>query len=122
MATSCASAPLPDVYWLPQHELEAKICEEPCNVSAAYVPGTGIYLAANLDPWHEDLDRSALLHELVHYLQQGDEKFAQVTGCARERAKEREAVEIQNAYLESIGSPARIRFNDDFDCEVQDGR
>jgi hypothetical protein len=109
--------PPPPVHWLAQHELEEKICEEPCNVSAAYLPGKGVYLAANLDPWREDLDRSALLHELVHYLQQGHAKFAALTGCARERAKEKEATAIQNAYLDSVMARERVMFNDDFDCE-----
>jgi hypothetical protein len=47
---------LPPVFLLPQDLIEAKICDEPCNVTAAYVPRKGIYLADNLDPVHEPRD------------------------------------------------------------------
>ena len=113
-----ANGALPSVLQVPQHVIEEKVCEEPCNVTAAYIPREGIYLAGNLDPLHEPLDRSALLHELVHYLQQGHPKFASMAPCDRERAKEQEAYALQNAYLASIQSPARVVFYDgDFDCE-----
>jgi hypothetical protein len=76
-----------------------------------------IYLSGNLDPVRETRDRAALLHELVHYLQQGHAKFAHLSGCARERAKEAEAYAIQNAYLEARDSPERVVFYDgEFDC------
>jgi hypothetical protein len=108
---------LPPVYQLRQNLIEAKVCEEPCNVTAAYVPHEGIYLAQNLDPVHEPRDRAALLHELVHYLQQGHPKFAQMAPCERERMKEQEAYALQNAYLEMIGSPEPAVFYDgEFDC------
>src|SRR5690349_21152236 len=86
----------PPIFEVSQAVLEAKVCEQPCNVSAAYIPREGIYLAAHLDPLREPLDRAALLHELVHYLQQGHAKFAALSGCERERAKELEAYAIQN--------------------------
>jgi len=113
-----AAGAMPPVFLLPQPALEAKICDEPCNVSAAYVPKEGIYLAGNLDPGREPLDRAALLHELVHYLQQDHPKFARMAPCERERAKEQEAYAIQNAYLAMIHRPERVVFYDgDFDCE-----
>ena len=55
-----APGDLPPVFQVPQHVLEAKVCDQPCNVAAAYVPREGIYLAANLDPIREPLDRAAL--------------------------------------------------------------
>lgn len=112
-----ASGPLPSVFQLPQYRIEQKVCDTPCNVRAAYLPREGIYLSANLDPVRDPLDRSALLHELVHYLQQGHAKFERMDGCERERAKEREAYAIQNAYLATIGNHERVVFYDDFDCE-----
>ena len=111
-----ASGPLPAVFLLPQYRIEAKVCDEPCNVRAAYVPREGIYLSGNMDPVHEPLDRAALLHELVHYLQQGHPKFAGMDPCERERAKEQEAYALQNAYLAMIGRSERVVFYDDFDC------
>jgi len=108
----------PHVFRIPQHILEARVCELPCNVRAAYLPKEGIYLAGNLDPLHEPLDRAALLHELVHFLQQGHPKFATLTGCPRERAKEQEAYAMQNAYLAALGREERMVFlAGDFDCE-----
>ena len=109
---------LPAIFQVPQHVLEAKVCDQPCNVSAAYVPREGIYLAANLDPIREPLDRAALLHELVHALQQGHAKFAHLSGCRRERAKEQEAYAIQNAYFAALGIERRVTFFDsEFDCD-----
>jgi len=107
----------PPVFQVPQHVIEAKVCDLPCDVRAAYLPREGIYLAGNLDPVREPLDRAALLHELVHFLQQGHPKFAALTGCARERAKEEEAYALQNAYLASLGRSERVTFFDgEFDC------
>jgi hypothetical protein len=108
----------PPIFEVPQGVLEAKVCELPCNVTAAYVPREGIYLAGNLDPVREPADRAALLHELVHHLQQGHPKFAQLHGCARERAKELEAYALQNRYLEMMGSRHRVELLDgELDCE-----
>jgi len=108
---------LPSVFQLPQAAIEARVCEEPCNVSAAYIPHDGIYLAENLDPVHQPMDRSILLHELVHHLQQGHPKFAHLSGCERERAKEQEAYEIQNAYLATLEVERRTVFYEgEFDC------
>lgn len=109
---------LPPVFQPPQNLIEAKVCEQPCNVKAAYVPREGIYLAENLDPVHEPRDRAALLHELVHYLQQGHPKFAHMAPCEREKTKEQEAYAIQNAYLAMIGRQERVVFYDgEFDCD-----
>ncbi|HTS51889.1 MAG TPA: DUF6647 family protein [Burkholderiales bacterium] len=108
---------LPPVFQVPQPLIEAKICDDPCSVSAAYVPREGVFLAENLDPVDEPWDRSVLLHELVHSLQQGHPKFARLTGCERERAKEEEAYAIQNAYLAMIGAAQRAVFYDgEFEC------
>jgi hypothetical protein len=111
-----ASVP-PPVFQVPQHVLEAKVCDRPCNVSAAYLPREGIFLAGNLDPMREPLDRAALLHELVHYLQQGHPKFSHLSGCERERAKELEAYALQNAYLADLGLSKRVTLYDgELDC------
>jgi hypothetical protein len=112
-----AGAALPPLFQLAQARLEAKVCTEPCDVSAAYLPREGIYLAANLDPIRDVFDRSALLHELVHHLQQGHAKFAHMAPCERERAKEVEAYALQNAYLAAMRSKERARFyGGEFDC------
>ena len=108
---------LPPVFALPQVLLEAKVCDQPCNVSAAYIPREGVYLTENSDPVHEPLDRAALLHELVHYVQHGHPKFGSMAPCQRDRAQEEEAYAIQNAYLALIHRRERVVFYDgDFDC------
>jgi hypothetical protein len=115
-----ASEP-PPVFQVPQHVLEAKVCAQPCNVSAAYIPREGIFLAGNLDPMREPLDRAALLHELVHHFQQGHPKFAHLSGCERERAKEQEAYALQNAYLAALGLSKRVTLYDgELDCAADD--
>src|SRR5262245_1027613 len=112
-----ANAISPPVFLVPQRVIEAKVCDTPCNVTGAYVPGEGVYVAGNLDPVREPLDRAALLHELVHYLQQGHPKFAGLSPCERAHAKEREAYAIHNAYLAKINRAERVTFYDgDFDC------
>jgi hypothetical protein len=111
----------PPVFQVPQHVLEAKVCALPCNVSAAYIPREGIFLAGNLDPMREPLDRAALLHELVHHFQQGHPKFAHLSGCERERAKEQEAYALQNAYLAALGLSKRVTLYDsELDCAGDD--
>lgn len=107
----------PRVFQIPQWELEARLCDLPCNVTAAYLPREGIYLSDNLDPLREPADRAALLHELVHHLQYRQAKFAHLPACLRDRAEEQEAFALQNAYLAAIGRPERVRFHDDFDCD-----
>ena len=108
---------LPPVFALPQVLLEAKVCDQPCNVSAAYIPREGVYLTENSDPVHEPLDRAALLHELVHYVQHGHPKFDSMSACQRDRAQEEEAYAIQNAYLAMLHRKDRVVFYDgEFDC------
>lgn len=110
----------PPVFQVPQHLIETKVCDTPCNVTAAYIPGEGIYLAGNLDPVRKPMDRAALLHELVHHLQLDHPKFAGLTPCERARAKEREAYAIHNAYLAKMGRSERAVFYEgDFDCDEE---
>jgi hypothetical protein len=101
---------LPSIFVIPQHRLESKLCDRPCNATAAYFPHEGIYLAGHLVPLRDASARSALVHELVHFLQQGHAKFAHLVGCRREMEKEREAFEIQNFYLAHVGEQQRVPF------------
>ncbi len=109
----------PVIRMLPQHAIEAKVCDEPCNVAAAYLPREDeIWLAGNLDPVHDPIAAAALLHELVHYLQQDHPRFAELRPCERDREKEREAYAVQNAWLARIGRSERVVFYEsEFDCE-----
>jgi len=98
-------SPLPHISQVPHDVLAAHACSGPCRVvKAAYVPGEGIYIEDKLDPEHSKMDRSIVLHELVHYLQEQSGKFADLGPCARNREEELEAYSLQNAYLASLGS------------------
>jgi hypothetical protein len=101
---------LPKIFVIAQHQLESKLCDRPCNATAAYFPREGIYLAGHLVPLRDISARAALVHELVHFLQQGHAKFAHLAGCRRELEKEREAFEIQNIYLAHVGEQQRVPF------------
>ena len=118
LAGYAAAGRRPVVRMLPQHVIEERVCDEPCNVSAAYLPREDeIWLAGNLDPVHDPIAGAALLHELVHYLQQGHPRFAALRPCERDREKEREAYAVQNAYLAGIGRDERVVFYEsEFDC------
>ena len=100
----------PPVFVISQHQLESKLCDLPCNATAAYFPREGIYLAGHLVPLRDISAQAALVHELVHFLQQGHAKFAHFAGCGREMEKEREAFEIQNAYFAHMGKQKRVTF------------
>ena len=83
--------------------LEARACGGRCRyVRAAYVPGDGIYLDDSLDPERSAMDRSIVLHELVHYVQDLTHRYGHLGDCERRRAEELEAYAIQNAYLASL--------------------
>ena len=112
---------LPPIFHLPQARIEALVCDQPCNVTAAYLPKHGIYLSENLDPARDPVDRAALLHELVHYLQHGHPKFAGLSQCERDHAEEQEAYDLQNAYLAMLHVDKRVEFFDgDFDCAKEE--
>jgi len=119
--TAHTSYPMPDrlpaVAVVPHAYLEQLACGEKCPALGVYPDGNVVYIDAELQIETNVCARSVLLHELVHYLQQGHPKFAHMTPCARERAKEEEAYAIQNAYLAEIGSQERAVFYDsEFDC------
>jgi len=92
-------APLPPVKAVPQGALATRFCGGPCGIQGAYVPGEGVLLADRLDIDGNPLDRSVLLHELVHYLQDTNGRFAADGPCDRWREREIEAYTLQDSYL-----------------------
>jgi hypothetical protein len=93
---------VPPVTVVPQAELANRACGQPCPVRGAYIAGEGIYLIDTLkidDP----ADRSVLLHELVHYLQDVSGRYAQLSPCDSYAAREREAYAAQDDYLSRYG-------------------
>ena len=98
----------PPIVQIPQDEVSALICGKPCGVQAAYLPERGIVMSDSLDPAHKSLDRSILLHELVHYVQELEHHYASETQCRRWFLREKVAYALQNAYLMSIQSLSHV--------------
>ena len=101
-------ATLPAVTRMRRAEIERTICRGPCSVKAWYLPEEGIFLDAELAPETSLIDRSILLHELVHYLQELNGEGAELDACQRWLHREREAYALQNQYL------ARVNRNDSY--------
>lgn len=114
------TAPLeyPDLIYLPTVELNQLACKSTCTVLGHYAGGREIYLSDRLKPMTNLFDRSVLLHELVHYLQnlQGSHQTAlsdisdEDEKCRLWYKREREAYTIQEAYLIAVASPVRAGY------------
>jgi len=93
----------PHVTIMPQTELARRVCgAADCPVRGAYLPETGVLLDSGLNI-DDPRDRSVLLHEIVHYLQQLSGRFGQEPLCRRFVLREVEAYSIQDQYLSRYG-------------------
>lgn len=93
-------------------QLETVACAgEKCGVLAIYRPEAGIYLDENLHPETNLFDRSVLLHELVHYLQELHGERSDMRPCDRWYYREIEAYAIQKRFLMLVGSPVRVAYS-----------
>lgn len=98
-------ANFPNVAQVTHQELERHACGGKCTmVEAAYVPQEGIFVDSRLDPLNNEMDRSILLHELVHHVQAVTGRYADLNACERRQKEESEAFAIQNGYLASVRS------------------
>jgi hypothetical protein len=102
---------LPPLHRLPHAELQQRICGKPCPALAMYRPGEGIYLDDRLRPETSIFDRSVLLHELVHYVQDLNNEHADMRDCSRWYYREQEAYAIQKNFLVIVGSPVRVGYS-----------
>lgn len=102
---------MPLLHRLSAAEMQERLCEGKCGVRAFYLDGKGIYLRDDLDVVNDLKDRSILLHELVHHVQQESRKFDALTPCEKWFAREEEAYRIQNAYLSSMRSGTKFVFD-----------
>jgi Domain of unknown function (DUF6647) len=89
----------PQVSFVPHVELERAACSRPCKIYGWYPLGRTIYLDDRLDPVHDAGDRSILLHELVHYLQQAHGAFTGGSECEKWSRRELEAYRVQARWL-----------------------
>lgn len=102
---------LPEVIRVPHERIEAIVCNAKCAALAAYRPGEGIYLDERLKPETELFDRSILLHELVHYVQDMNDEHGDMRPCMRWYQREQEAYAIQKIFLFMTGSPTRVGYS-----------
>jgi len=108
----------PEIYRVPHAELENYVCGTHCAVKAWYKTGDGIYLDESLKPETSIFDRSILLHELVHFLQDRSGEYVSMDDCNRWFHREVDAYTVQNRYLGVMGHPSRVAFTGD-NCGVQ---
>ena len=74
-----------------------------------YMPGKGIFVSDAIGPLENAFTRSVLLHELVHHVQFVSGRFDIIADtCDRWYPKEREAYQVQNAYLQQEGESRRF--------------
>ena len=102
---------LPEVIRVPHERIEAMVCKAKCGALAAYRPGEGIYLDERLKPETKLFDRSILLHELVHYLQDMSDELGNMRPCQRWYQREQEAYAIQKVFLFMTASPTRVGYS-----------
>jgi hypothetical protein len=101
-------AAMPPMQAVPVAVMQQKICGKPCPVKAFYHPQWGVYLDETMDIGGNEFDRSVLLHELVHHLQNTGGRFEKMpVSCERNQLAEAEAYKIQNLYLASVNSARR---------------
>ena len=102
---------LPEVIRVSHERIEAMVCNAKCGALAVYWPGAGIYLDERLKPETELFDRSILLHELVHYVQDMNDEHGDMRPCMRWYQREQEAYAIQKIFLFMTGSPTRVGYS-----------
>jgi hypothetical protein len=103
-----AAKELPPITVISQDEIDKIVCRRPCAVRAAYLPDRGVLLAETLDPINQPLDRSILVHELVHFLQEINHRYSELSPCKRWFHREREAYAVQNQYLYRINANQHV--------------
>lgn len=102
---------VPPIYRVSHERLEEMACTSKCGVLATYRPGEGIFLDESLKPETNLFDRSVLLHELVHYLQDINHEYADMKDCRRWYFREVEAYAIQKMFLTLLGSQIRVAYS-----------
>ena len=111
--------PLPEQYptitYLNSAELNKLACDSKCSVLGHYHGGLVIYLDDKLKPETNLFDRSVLLHEMVHYVQQlnlpsSKSELSVQDQCVLWYTREREAYAIQEAFLIMVASPVRAGY------------
>ncbi len=92
-------AEAPRVEFVPHLQLEQMACEGRCDIRGWYPGGSTIYLDDRLDPIDSVWDRSILVHEIVHYVQERAGAFGQLPTCRRWLEREDQAYALQRQWL-----------------------
>jgi predicted SprT family Zn-dependent metalloprotease len=109
---------LPPVVLADKETVARYACAGKCRAAGAYHPRYGIALDRSLDPLNDDLARSILLHELVHYLQHENQLYADKTDCARWFKREEHAYSAQQQYLRKVQSTSHVAISLNNPCEA----
>ena len=112
---------VPPIVFADKETVSHYACAGTCRALGAYHPKYGIALDQSLDPVKDDLARSILLHELVHYLQHEDGRYADAGDCDRWVKRERDAYAAQNKFLRKIQSTSRVSHSLRNSCLVKSG-
>lgn len=100
---------LPDVHIVPPAQIQQMLCKGSCGIKAFYLPGKGVFISDAVGSLKDTFTRSVLLHELVHHVQHVTGRFEIIPDhCDRWFSKEREAYQVQNAYLQQEGEARRF--------------
>lgn len=100
---------LPEIHIVSPAEIQRLVCKRDCGVKAFYLPDRGVFVSESIGSLDDAFGRSVLLHELVHHVQHLSGRFDIVTdACDRWFSKEREAYQVQNAYLQREGERRRF--------------
>jgi len=105
--TAHTNYPMPDqipvVVLAPHAYIEQLVCGEPCEALGAYADGNVIYIDEILDVNRNVCAKSVLLHEIIHYLQDKNERFIDIPPVVREMYREYEAYGVQKIFLRESG-------------------
>lgn len=102
---------MPAIHRVPSETVQELACGAKCGALATYRSGEGIYLDQRLKPETSLFDRSVLLHELVHYVQDLSNEHGDMRPCERWYYREIEAYAIQKQFLMIVGSPVRVGYS-----------
>ena len=102
----------PAVAFVPHAYLEELACGEKCPALGVYPDGNVVYIDDQLQMDTNVCARSVLLHELVHYLQDKNNRFLNLAPPIRSYMREHEAYGVQQIYLGENGR--KVAFGPNF--------
>ena len=95
----------PVVEFIEQEELSQLACKRDCEILALTPekPKYTIYLSKTLSPMNDICHRGILLHELIHILQEDQQKFINFDLKTKKHLREMDALVNHNIYLSRYG-------------------